>query len=84
VMKRSKNRYHYEYKKCRKVEKRIKRSKLLDACVCGDGDLFSELKKLRHTRAVWQLLWMESATMLRSISRTNTNNFTTQQMMVES
>ena len=52
MMKSSRNRYQYEYKKCRKAEERIKRSKLLDSCVSGDGDLFSELKKLRHTRAV--------------------------------
>ena len=51
-MKRSRNRYHYEYKKCRKSEEKIKKSKLLEACIGGDGDLFSELKKLRQTRSV--------------------------------
>ena len=39
-------------KKCRKSEEKIKKSKLLEACIGGDGDLFSELKKLRQTRSV--------------------------------
>ena len=31
-MKRTKNRYHYEYKKCCKAADKIKKSKLLDSC----------------------------------------------------
>jgi hypothetical protein len=76
VMKRSRNKHHYEYKKCRKAEERIKRSKLLDACLTGEGDLFSELKKLRQTRSV------VATSMDGVISRKSTNNFTTQLMMV--
>ena len=54
IMKRSRNKYHYEFKKCRKSEERIKKSKLLEACLGGGGggELFSELKKLRQSRNV--------------------------------
>ena len=47
VMKRSRNVYHYQYKKCHKSEKTIRNNKLLDACVNGDGDLFEQIKLLR-------------------------------------
>ena len=49
VMKRSRNVYHYQYKKCQKAEKAIRNNKLLDACVNGDGDLFEQIKLLRKT-----------------------------------
>ena len=52
IMKRSKNRYHYEYKKCEKAEEKIKKSKLLDSCLNGSGDLFQEIKSMRKTRSV--------------------------------
>ena len=47
VMKRSRNVYHYQYKKCHKSEKAFRGNKLLDACVNGDGDLFEQIKLLR-------------------------------------
>ena len=40
-----------ELKKCQKVEQTIKKTKLLDACLNGNGDLFKEVKKMRKTRA---------------------------------
>ena len=40
IMKRTKNIYHVEYKKCEKAEQQIKKSKLLDACLNGNGELF--------------------------------------------
>ena len=53
VMKRSRNVYHYQYKKCHKSEKVIRGNKLLDACVNGDGDLFEQIKLLRkHSPAI--------------------------------
>ena len=52
IMKKTRNKYHYEYKKCRKAKERIQKSKLLEACMGGGGDLFTELKKLRQTRNV--------------------------------
>jgi hypothetical protein len=48
IMKKTRN----KYKKCRKAEDRIKRSKLLDSCLNGDGDLFSEIKSLRKSKPV--------------------------------
>ena len=52
MMKRTRNKYHFEYKKCQKAEDKIKKSKLLDACVSGNGDLFQELKSIRQSKTV--------------------------------
>ena len=48
-MKRSRNKYHYELKKCRKAEDKIRSSKLLDACINGGCDLFKEIKSIAKT-----------------------------------
>ena len=50
-MKRTRNLYHYQFKKCQKSEQIIKRNKLLDACLNSDKDVFEEIKKLRRTDA---------------------------------
>ena len=50
IMKRSRNQYHRELKKCQKAEMTIKKSKLLNACLNGDGDLFKEIKSLRRSK----------------------------------
>ena len=50
VMKRTKNKYHYEYKKCQKAEDRIRKNKLLDSCINGEGDIFKEIKSLRKSK----------------------------------
>ena len=47
IMKRTRNVYHYHWRKCRRAENKIKRSKLLDACINGGSDLLVEIKKLR-------------------------------------
>ena len=47
IMKSTRNRYHFQYKKCKKSEDRIKKSKLLSACLGEGGDLFQEIKALR-------------------------------------
>jgi hypothetical protein len=52
IMKRTRNIYHYHYKKCKKAEEQIKRSKLLSACLGEGGDLFEEIKALRKAPAV--------------------------------
>ena len=52
IMKRTRNIYHREFKKCQKSEKLIKKSRLLDAGLNGEGDLFQEVKKMRKTRPV--------------------------------
>ena len=51
-MKRTRNQYHFHYKKCEKAEEKIKRSKLLSACLGEGGDLFKELKVLRQSTPV--------------------------------
>ena len=52
VMKRSRNKYHYELKKCRKAEDKIRSSKLLYACLNGGCDLFKEIKSMRKANSV--------------------------------
>ena len=52
VMKRSRNKYHYELKKCRKAVDKIRSSKLLDACLNGGGDIFKEIKSMRNVKSV--------------------------------
>ena len=52
IMKKTRNVYHMEYKKCRKAEATIKKSKLLDACLNGNGDIFKEIKAMRKTKPV--------------------------------
>ena len=52
IMKRTRNLYHYQYKKCKKSEEMIKRNKLLNACLNSDKDLFEEIKKMRRTNEV--------------------------------
>ena len=51
-MKRTRNSYHYHYRKCRKSEDKIARNKLLDACLNGQGDIFKEIKKLRASKPI--------------------------------
>jgi hypothetical protein len=50
VLKKTRNVYHYEYKKCVRAEAKIKKSKLLDACINGNGDLFKEVKAMRKVK----------------------------------
>ena len=45
IMKRSRNIYHYNIRKCKKAENVIRRNKLLDACLNGNGEIFSEIKR---------------------------------------
>ena len=49
-MKRSRNKYHYEYKKCRKSEDKIRKIKLLNSCINGGGEIFTEIKSMRKTK----------------------------------
>ena len=50
--KRTRNIYHRELKKCQKSEEVIKKSKLLNACLNGEGDLFREIKTMRKVKTV--------------------------------
>ena len=51
IMKRTRNIYHMEFKKCQRAEATIRKSKLLDACLNGNGELFKEIKAMRRTQA---------------------------------
>ena len=51
VMKRTRNFYHYQFRKCQKAEENIKKNKLIEACLSNRGeDLFKEIKSLRSTK----------------------------------
>ena len=50
IMKRSRNQYHRELKKCQRSEMMIKKSKLLNACLNGNGELFKEIKSMRKSK----------------------------------
>ena len=52
IMKHTRNVYHYQCKKCKKSENAVRRNKLLDACLNGNGDLFKEIKKMRSSKPV--------------------------------
>ena len=44
IMKRTRNLYHYNVKKCRKSEDLIKRNNFLNSCLNGSADIFTEIK----------------------------------------
>ena len=52
IMKRSRNIYHYEYRKCNRSKELIRKNKLLDSCINGDGDIFEEIKAMRKSAQV--------------------------------
>ena len=45
----TRNRYHYEYKKCLKIEEKIRKNKLLNSCINMGGNIFTELKAIRKS-----------------------------------
>ena len=49
IMKRSRNIYNLQLKKARRAEEKIKKNKLLNACLGGEGNLFEEIKLMRKT-----------------------------------
>ena len=49
IMKRSRNVYHLHLKKTRKAEDKIKKNKLLNACLGDGGNIFQEIKDMRRT-----------------------------------
>ena len=52
IMKNTRNIYHYHIRKCKKAENAIRRNKLLDACLNGNGEIFKEIKKMRKSKPV--------------------------------
>ena len=49
IMKRTRNLYHYQIRKNRKMAECIKKNALLSACINDKGDIFKEIRKLRKT-----------------------------------
>ena len=50
-MKRTRNIYHYQFRKCQRAEETIKKNKLIEACINNRSeDLFKEIKSLRSTK----------------------------------
>ena len=52
IMKKTRNIYHMQIRKCKKAEETVRKNKLLDACLNGQGNLFKEVKAIRKTRKV--------------------------------
>ena len=52
IMKRSRNIYHHEFRKCSRSKELIRKNKILDSCINGDGDLFEEIKAMRKCNQV--------------------------------
>ena len=50
IMKRTRNLYHYQVRKCQKSEDLIKKNNFLNSCLNGSADIFSEIKKLRKSK----------------------------------
>ena len=52
-MRRTKNLFHYQVKKCKKAEDQIKKERLLSAVLDPDSDvdLFKEIKSIRKAKA---------------------------------
>ena len=48
IMKRTRNRYHYAIRKCKKASDNIKKDKLMKSCKTSGNDVFDEIRKLRH------------------------------------
>ena len=51
-MKHTRNLYRYHVKKCMKNEHTIRKNRLLDACINGNGNIFEEVKKMRRSAPV--------------------------------
>ena len=50
IMKRTRNNYHFQIRKCKRLAEHISKSRLMAACTNPDVDLFNELKKIRSSR----------------------------------
>ncbi|MDP7404169.1 MAG: hypothetical protein QF782_01885, partial [Porticoccaceae bacterium] len=49
IMKRTRNIYHLQIRKCKKAANTLKKNALLDACINGKGDIFTEIRKIRSS-----------------------------------
>ena len=48
----TRNVYHYQLRKCKKSIELIRKNKLLDACINGNGDIFKEIRKIRKEKNI--------------------------------
>jgi endonuclease/exonuclease/phosphatase family metal-dependent hydrolase len=48
IMKRTRNVYHYQIRKCKKMVDTLKKNALLDACINEKSDIFTEIRKMRR------------------------------------
>ena len=44
IMKRTRNKYHYQIRRCRRIEEFIRNRKIVENCLDDDMDLFKEIK----------------------------------------
>ena len=49
IMKRTRNVYYLQIRKCKNMANILKKNTLLNACVSGKGDIFTEIRKLRRS-----------------------------------
>ena len=47
IMKTTRNQYHYQIRRCRRVEEYIVNKNIIENCINSDTDLFSEIRKQR-------------------------------------
>jgi hypothetical protein len=50
IMKQSKNRFHYQVRKCKRIEDYLKNNKIVENCLENDTDLFKEIKRQRSNQ----------------------------------
>jgi len=49
-MKSSRNKYHYQLRRCKRIEEFLKNEKLVQNCFDNNLDIFAELRKVRHNK----------------------------------
>ena len=82
IMKRTRNIFHYQVRKLKKTSDTISRNKLLDACINGESDLFTEIKISETLNPVLPILWMGSRLELPITLKTFTVVYTTLLMIM--
>ena len=51
IMKRSRNIYHYQHRKCMRSEESIRKNKLIEACLSNSGgNISKEIKSMRRVK----------------------------------
>ena len=50
IMKRTRNRYHYAIRKCKRASDEILKDKMLSACIAGKDNIFDKIQKMRKVK----------------------------------